>query len=247
MILALLAWATALAGPPSAAELQAAWEQWRPQLDAHALYPFRFTSEEWAQVAAGKVARRRERMVGTDRVIGMIWVEANQDTTWLALQDPHATLTEGLVEEDLPGSTLEHRYLFQSIDLPWPLATRQWVILVVNNGPLRDATQGAFWERSWDLSDRRGAEAEQENAVWTDVNEGGWFLVKAGSGTLLGYHARTVVGGIVPDDLVTRWSFGRLKGMLSGIAERTVWIREHYVGAHEPIPRPGGTAIQTFR
>lgn len=247
MILALLgSLVVEAAEPPPAEVLKESWEGWRAALNAHATYPFRFSDKEWKEVAAGKVTRRRERLTGTDRVLGMIWVDADLDTTWLAIQDEHADLTEGLINEDLPGSTMEKRYLFQSLDMPWPLATRQWVILVLNNGPLRTATGGAFWERSWDLSDRRGAQAERPDGVWLDVNEGGWFLAEAGGGTLLGYHARTVVGGIVPDELVTRWSFGRLKGMLTGISERTSWIRTHYVGAHEPIHRPGGAPIPPF-
>lgn len=246
MILAALACAAAWAAP-TAADLQASWDALRPALDAHARYPFHFSRKEWDVVAAGKVTRRRERLEGTDRVLGMVWIDAAPDTVWIALQDPHVLLTEGLVEEDLPGSTMERRFLFQSLDMPWPLSTRQWVILVENNQPLRDATAGAFWERTWDLSDRRGAVAEQDKAVWLEMNEGGWYLVRAGGGTLLGYHARTVVGGIVPDDMVTRWSFGRLRSMLEGIAERTVWARDHYVGDHVPIPRPGGAPIATFR
>lgn len=247
MIVALLGWlAASAAEPPSADELKGSWERWRSELDTHARYPFRFSDKEWATVAAGKVTRRRERLTGTDRVLGMIWVDADLDTTWLAVQDAHASLTEGLIDEDLPGSTMEKRILFQSLDMPWPLSTRQWVILVVNNRPLREATGGAFWERSWDLSDQRGAKAEQDNAVWLDVNEGGWFFAEAGGGTLLGYHARTVVGGIVPDEMVTRWSFGRLRGMLRDIAERTTWVRTHYVGDHELILRPGGTPIKVF-
>ncbi|MBX2799567.1 MAG: hypothetical protein KTR31_17960 [Myxococcales bacterium] len=231
---------------PTAAELEAAWEAWRPQLQTHAVYPFQFTDEEWAGVAEGKVVRRRERMKGTDRVMGLVWAPADIDTTWLAVQDGHGQVVEGFVEELLPGSTFESKLAYQSIDLPWPLATRQWVIRVANNAALRKATGGKVWERTWDLSDQRGAKAEQDKAVWLKVNEGGWFFAEAAGGTIVAYHARTVIGGIVPDEVATRWSFSTLTGMLERVVERIPWVRSHYVGDHPPMLRPGSTEIERF-
>jgi len=241
MLLALLA--TALA-TPSAAELSAAWEAHRGALDTHAVYPLRWTSDEIERVAKGKVAKRRERLEGADRVLGMIWIDATQDATWVAVQDPHGPVTvSGMVHEELPGSTFQHRILFQSIDLPWPLASRQWVIEVKNNLPLIAATNGAVWERTWDLSEQRGAKNELADGVWLPVNDGGWMFVEAAGGTLLVYHARTVIGGAVPDDLATRWSFGTLTGMLEGIRGRVPWAKSHYDAAHETLQRPDGKRV----
>lgn len=212
-------------------------------LDSGARYPFRFTDGEWATLAAGKVAKRRERLAGTDRVLGVVWVDAPLDRTWLAIHDPHGTLVDEVVYEELPGSTPDRRYVYQRIGLPWPLASRQWVIEVVNNVPLIGASGGTFWERSWALSDRRGATNELPNAVWLPVNEGGWFLAEAAGGTLLGYHVRTAVGGLVPEEAALRWSFSTLEGLLTRIADRTGWITGHYVAGHPPIARPDGTPI----
>jgi hypothetical protein len=237
-------WVVTAWAVPSAAELEAAWEAHRPALDAHAVYPLRWTSDEYERVAKGKVARRRERLDGADRVLGMVWVPADQDTTWVAVQDPHGPVTvDGMVHEELPGSTFQRRLLFQSIDLPWPLATRQWVIEVTNNLPLIAATQGRVWERTWKPSEARGAKAELPDAVWLPVNDGGWMFVEAGEGTLLVYHARTVIGGNIPDDLATRWSFGTLSGMLEGLRDRVPWVRSHYVTGHDPLQRPDGKAV----
>jgi len=229
--------------PPDVATLKGIWATYEPALKAHAVHPLSFTDEEWEEVAAGEVARRRERLKGTDRVIGVVWVPADLDTAWIAVQDPHVSVIDGFVEEWFPGSTLEDKVVYQSIDLPWPLATRQWVIRVVNNAPLRKATDQRFWERSWDLHPARGAKAEQKRGVWLDVNDGAWIFAAAGKGTLVAYHARTVVGGIVPDEIATRWSFGKIGRMLEDVAGRVDWVREHYVGDHEPIQRPGATPI----
>lgn len=241
MIVSLLAAAWAV---PSAAELASAWETHRSALDAQAVYPLRWTTDEYERVARGKVARRRERLDGADRVLGMVWVPASKDAVWVATQDGHgADTVPGMVHEILPGSTDAQRFLYQSIDLPWPLASRQWVIEVVNNLPLIESTAGAVWERTWKPSDRRGAENELEHAVWLPVNDGGWMFVDAGDGTLLVYHARTVIGGNVPDELATRWSFSTLTGMLSGVRDRVPWVLEHYVAGHEVFVRPDGQGV----
>jgi hypothetical protein len=244
-MLAVLA-SLAHAAPP-APELAEAWERWRAALDRGAVHPFRFEAREWEEVARGEVAKRRERLEGTDRVLAMTWVDADLDTTWLATQDPHGgRVVDGFVEEDLPGSTPARRIVYQRYDLPRPLSDRQWVIEVVNNVALIRATGGAFWERSWSLSPLRGAVAETPDATWLPVNEGGWFLVRAGGGTILGYHVRTSIGGIVPDEVVLRWSFSTLDGMLERIAARVPFVRVHYSGSHGPLPRADGTEIPRF-
>ena len=143
---------------PAAADLEAAWTGLAPQLEAHAEHPLTFSTAEWTKVAAGEVARRRERIEGTDRVVGLIWVPADPATTWAAVMDPHGSVVDGMVYEVLPGATSDVRDAYQSIKLPWPLAARQWVIRVENNLVLLRATDGKAWERTWKLSDRRDAE-----------------------------------------------------------------------------------------
>jgi hypothetical protein len=239
--------AAGAAAAPDAATLERGWERWRAALDGSAKYPFRFDDEAYQRLARGEVLRRRDRLDGTDRVLGVLWVGADLDTTWLAVQDPHGDeLVDGYVGEELPGSTFQAKLLYQRIGLPWPLQARQWVILVRNNQALIRATGGKVWERHWDLSDRRGAKAEDPKAVWLPANEGGWFLADVGEGTLLGYHVRTAVGGVVPDEAAVRWSFSTLTGMLTKIAGRTAEIRSHYAGDHAPIRRPDGSEIQRF-
>lgn len=233
----------ALGAQPAPEALEQAWESHRNDLDAHARYPFRFDPEAWKQLAEGKVYRRRDKLDGTDRVLGVVYVPASRDATWVGIQDPHGSYVDGFTDEDLPGSTFDARVVYQRIALPWPLADRQWVILVKNNRALIEASGGAVWERSWDLSSERGAKAEKENAVWLPVNEGGWFAIEAEGGTLLGYHARTAIGGIVPDEMALRWSFSTVDGMLANLRERAAWAKGHYDARHDPLRRPDGTPI----
>lgn len=231
---------------PDAETLRWSWERHRPALDAHAVLPLMFSAEEWADVAAGEVARRRVKLEGTDRVIGLSWIPATQDVTWIAVHDEHNRLTKGYHTVELPGSHVDDTIEYGRMEVPWPFATRHWVVHIVNNGPLREATDGAIWERSWVRDTDTPTEHRSAKGVWLDVNEGGWFYVAAEGGTLLVYHARTVVGGIVPDHLATSWAFGKLDNMLIDIAERTKHVRGHYVASHPPIARPGATLIQTF-
>ena len=240
-----LGWGCAAWAAPDAAALEAVWEAHRATLDAHAVYPLRFDGAFWAKVAAGEVGRRRDSLDGTDRILGLVLVPAARDTTWVAIQDPHAGTIEGFVDEDLPGSTFARRIVYQRITLPWPLAPRQWVVEVVNNDVLRERTGGAVWERTWTLSDQRGAAAEVPAGVWLPVNDGGWFVLDAApAGTLVGYHARTSIGGAVPDEAAVRWSYGTLSRMLGDIRDRAAtWVDGHYVGAHAPVLRPDRTEV----
>ncbi len=228
---------------PSADELQSAWANWQTQRTAHATHDLSFSTDTWKTVADGEVARRRDRLDGTDRVVGMIWVPADLDTTWVAVMDPHGSVVEGMVYEVLEGSTPDHRDAFQSIRLPWPLAPRQWVITVENNLPLIGATEGKVWERTWALSDRRDATQAMPKAMWLPVNEGGWYYVPAAQGTLVVYHVRTVVGGLVPDEAAVRWSMSTLSGMLGDVRDRATWVKSHYGPGHAPVLRPGGTPV----
>lgn len=233
---------------PTATELQEAWAPLRDQLAAEGVYALDWDDKEWREMADGKVTKRRERLQGTDRVVGAIWTPASRDATWVAVQDEeHWDAVSGLTEEYLPGSTFQKKLFFQHLDLPWPFANRQWVILIENNLELMKRSKGAIWERTWDVSSERGAKAEDPTAIWVDVNDGGWLAVEVGGGTLLCYHVRTRIGGNIPDDLVTRYAFSTLGGMLGKIkedAENTV--EAHYDAEHTPIKRPDGSEIPPF-
>ena len=94
--------------------------------------------------------------------------------------------------------------------------------------------------------DRMVAAPRGPKAVWLPVNDGGWAYVSAGHGTLVCYHVRSVVGGNLPDELATRWSFGTLASLLRGIGKRIDWVRWHYTTGHTPIRHPDGSIIAPF-
>jgi hypothetical protein len=228
---------------PDADDISKALEAWDTALSSAAVYPIRLADEEIRAVARGEVARRRESLDGADRVLGVTWTPASRDALWIAIQDDkHFTLVEGLVDEQLPATT-DEKLLYQRIDLPWPFADRQWVIAVRNNARLWEHTEGAVWERTWDLSGVRGAQNEAADAIWVSVNDGGWLLADVAGGTLLAYHVRSVVDGNIPDELATQWCFSTLTGMLTDIVERAAAVPAHYDAAHEPLRRPDGSTI----
>ncbi len=240
---AIIAASVAVAAPDAAA-LRSALDAHQAAIDAHAIYQLDFTDEELTKVASGNVAKRRERLKGTDRVVGLVWTPASMDEVWVALQDPdHWNYVDGFLEEHLPSSTFQNKVVYQRILFPWPFADRQWVIAVKNNLPLIAESEGGVWERTWDLSPERGASNEMKKAIWVDLNDGGWFVADMGEGTLLSYHVRTVVGGNVPDEIVVRYSLGTLGGLLGGLAERSQAVRGHYDSAHTPVRRPDGSTI----
>lgn len=241
--------ATLAAKPPTAdlSALTADLAACETHLKDSGAYQFAWTEDELADLAKGDFVKRRERMDGADRAMGAIWTPASMDQVWIAVQDEiHWDAVKGLTEERLPGSTFQNKILFQSIDLPWPFADRQWVIEVVNNQPLFTASAGKCWERTWSPHPARGAENELEDGVWVETNDGGWFLGEAAGGSLLVYHVRTTIGGNVPEDAATSWSMMTLGGMLKDLAEKSRESAGHYTADHPAIRRPDGSNIAVF-
>jgi hypothetical protein len=237
-MLTLPVWAT-----PSAEELKAAYAAL--PADGWVHRPA-FSDKEWSRLAADKTVRRRERLDGPDRVLGALWTEASHDQLWLAIQDEGCFETlEGYVDEDLPGSTFANRTLYQRIDLPWPFAARQWVVDIRSNRALLIASDGAVWERSWTQSDRRGAKAEDPDAVWVPETEGGWTLIGLAGGTLLVYHTRASPGGAIPEEAGTQWALMTVASVVEDADERArTVIDAHYVAGHAAIERPDGSIVE---
>ncbi len=241
----MLWWMSVVAlGAPDGDALREALETHRTAIEAFAVYPLDFSDKELARAAAGQVAKRRERLRGADRVVGMIWAPVSIDAMWAAMRDiEHKTTIDGFYGERFPDATHVRNTAYQSIDFPWPFADRQWVIELNNNVELFLSTKGAILERSWDVSPRRGAQGERDDAVWVEINDGSWFVASAAGGTLLAYQVRSVVGGSIPDDLATRWAMGALSGNLQGAVDRAASMPSHYRVGHAPILRPDGTLI----
>ena len=165
-----------------------------------------------------------------------MWTPQPRDTVWLAiLDDTHDTLISSLHEERLPSAENGRKRLYQFLDVPWPFQDRHWALEIWNSSALAAATGNRLWERTWLLLPESTAPEPVPEAIWTPVNDGGWLLLEVGGGTLLVYHARTLVGGNIPDELATRWAMTVLDDMLSHVIERAADIPAHYDATHKPI------------
>ena len=228
--------ATALAAPPSPAALEAAWSVHSAAIAAGAVQPIVLQSSDFATAAAGDVAKRRISEDGPDRAVGLLWTPVDRNTLWIAvLDDIHDTMVSSLIEQRLGLSPRGRKRLYQRLELPWPVVDRQWVIEIWNNTPLAEATDGAVWERPWDLASPALMPNPDADAIWVPMTNGSWFLMDAEGGTLMVYSARTTIGGAIPDDLVTRWAMATLDEMMEHIVDRAKRIPEHYGSQHAPV------------
>lgn len=236
----------ALAGAPTGS-LGADWGALWPAIAQGATAPIALSEAELAKLAKGELLKRRERAEGGDRAVGALWTDAPREALWVAiLDDQHDMLVSGLTERQLPGTNLSRKLLYQHLDMPWPVTDRQWVIDIQNNQELWQATGGAVWERSWTPADPALMPEPDPDAVWTPSNDGGWLLVTAGGGTLMIYHARSEIGGNIPDDLVTRYSVSALDELLRHVVKRACGLGDHYGPDHEPLGLPDGSALPAF-
>lgn len=233
----------ALAAPDPAA-LSRDWSARAAAMTQQAWRPVALSAAQLGVLAAGDVVRAREQLEGADRVLGAIWSSHPRDHLWIAiLDDKHDTLVRDLFEQQLPGTVPQRKLLYQRLDLPWPFDDRQWVIEIRNNPSLWAATDGLIWERTWRLADPGLAISATPDALWTPVNEGGWTLVDAAGGTIVLYHARTVVGGAIPDDAVASYAMAKLEEMMRHVVSRAASLGDHYGPDHERLYRPDGSAI----
>ncbi len=232
---------------PSADQLAQAWALHQPALQSEGIRPVTLGTEDFVLLARGEVVRRRLPATGADRAMGAIWAPMSRDAVWVAiLDDSDFTLVDTMTEIRLPDTAAGHKRLYQHIDLPWPVADRHWVLQIRNNMPLAASTQDAVWERVWDLTQRSDVPEGRPTAIWSPINDGGWILVSARGGTLLVYHARTRIGGNIPEEAVIRWAMVTLESMLRKTVERAEGIHTHYKSAHIPIYRPDGSAVPAW-
>lgn len=233
---------------PDFAQMLADWDRARPIIQQQSRFPFAFDRAQLEKLAKGEIVRQRHPVAGTERVLGAVWTPVDRELLWVAIQDEaHFSMVEGIVEQILPQSTPQSKLLYQRLDLPWPVADRQWVIDIRDNARLAAASADRVWERAWDLSPLRGSTLELPDAVWTPVNQGGFALVNAAGGSIFVYHVRSAIGGNVPEAAVAQWSASAVGNVLEAVIDRSGKIPGHYVAGHLPVHRPDGTPIATIR
>lgn len=198
-----------------------------------------------------RVLKANDDPNGPSAATGMVLSSVPRPDLWVATQDPHTVvdpdLTEFIVDQVGPDEAIWYGYW----DLPRPVKDRQWVVRSYNNHQLASATDNQAWEHVWTLvpdglervrplvqdGKAKGVGmAQVDDAIFTPVNRGSWFMVAVGDKTLLGYQATSVVGGAVPDWLVARLAMARLESVLRGVEDRArTWVDGHYGGAHAGV------------
>lgn len=222
---------------PDLATLRADWSKAQAIIHRTSPVPYSLHAADLAALAKGKVAKRRDKLEGSDRMLGAIWSPYSQAEIWVALQDDlHDNALDALTEARLPGSTPKDKLLYQRMEVPWPFKPRQWVLRVRNTAAAHAQSRGAVWDRTWVLLDpAKAAHLAVPDGVWTPQNEGGWGAIAAAGGTILVYHAKVDVAGAFPEDAGVTWAMLTLDGVLKHFVERAGTIRQHYTPGHKPI------------
>jgi len=219
------------------------------------------TRDPWPELDDGQITDllngelvrfRAPAQEGVDRAVGLLVSKASRESLWLASSDACvpgvARLTEYLVEAHPNGGGEWIGFL----ELPAPVRDRQWLVDTVYNTELVQQTQGESWERHWrevpNAKERLLAEiqtgaypsltlAQVEDAITTPINRGGWVVLPLADGrSLLAYHTAVVIGGVIPDALVTQFAMMEFDELLHGIERRALEVMPtHYVPGHVAI------------
>jgi hypothetical protein len=248
-----------LAANPGRAELKTAWQRFAESESRHLRVSLpTVTDADWTALAYGDTVTHRYRPVDSpiQRVLALRFIDQPPSSVWLAILDgDHAGLPPEITNWDFPGATGTAKVRYTRLDLPFPVSDRHWVIAARSNAELYQATDGAAWERSWDLDPRgetalqelpKSLQAAGEDAVWTPRNRGGWLLLTVSWGTLAVYQLETDIGGWIPDGLVARYA----ESMLNTLVGKTATLADreavHYTTGHQPIEAPDGTVVPPF-
>ena len=65
--------------------------------------------------------------------------------------------------------------------------------------------------------------------------------------TILGFQSTATMDGYIPDRVVVRWSFRRLKELLGDVASRAKEVvPKHYTGDHAPLTGGDGRPLELY-
>jgi hypothetical protein len=218
--------------------------------------------EQRARLLEGKILKVRLKEEAGDRALGMAVSTLPMAHLWIASMDPDFTTVSnvhGLMLEPPPEAM--HRW-YGFVDLPRPFADRHFLLTTTPNRTMAGMSNGTMWERSWRLEPDgvaimaplvaagkvEGVDVKAfERAIYTPVNYGSWMMVQLDpEHVLIGYSVATVVGGDIPEGLVTQHVLMGLDELMGTVLERASQMVEHYRGAHtvllggdgKPIPVP---------
>ncbi|MFT5455594.1 MAG: hypothetical protein ACI9K2_002076, partial [Myxococcota bacterium] len=214
------------------------------QFNAAAVYDLPVLSTEQLQrLENGKIVKIRE-ITSADspqRAVGMLLTAQPRDAIWVAARTEEggaASITSLIVP-----SVSEAERWYQHLDAPFPFADRHWVIDVWDNHAVAEASP--CWEHPWRIAPAgydaaraavaagrvgKVSEKQFDSAVKVGVNNGAWVACTVGGRTLLVFHAQSVVGGSIPDRLVTDFTMMTLGKVLRGVETRSTTAATWYDG-----------------
>ena len=235
---------------PTADDIQAALQQF----NQGAVYELpKLTAQQIENLRAGKVVKVMDQQGGTTqprRATGLLLSSVSRNQLWVSCQDTHFQQQESTTELRVSLTPPDKAAWYGYLDLPWPFDDRHWVVDVYNNHSLAAATGGKAWEHPWTLVPAARAESIMtpvitngkvkgvdmemyHSAIYTPVNRGAWVAIDMGDHAIFGYHATTVVGGNIPENLITQFVFQGMDKLLKDIEQRAKKsIPSHYTAGH---------------
>jgi hypothetical protein len=236
-------------------------------LNRHLRYPFPpISASDLLRLDSGKQVRFRvgpTKSDPKDRAVGLQIVTLPRAAVWISTIDAHFQAKSGLTERRIRNIEPGRAVWMGLLELPFPFEDRAWVVETHINPGLVAATEGRAWERWWDLREDHWEEVlglagkgslpgvtrpALEAAAFTPVNEGTWFYDELPDGRLLvGFSEATVVGGIIPTDILTHFIVGSLDELFDGAFDRAAnLVPRHYLAGHEPIEGGDGKALPYY-
>jgi hypothetical protein len=215
--------------------------------------------QERARLLEGKVLKQRIKNADGDLALGMIVSDAPLRDLWLGSLDPDFDIVRNVRMHIFPPPPDAVTRWYGLVDLPFPFIDRHFLITTVLNKAIAASSGARIWERAWHLEPDgvktmaplvaagkvRGVDtAAFEKAIYTPVNRGSWFFVRLDETRVLtGYSCATVVGGDIPDGLVTQHVLAGLDELLRTVVTRAREMPKHYRAPHDLLVGGDGAAI----
>ena len=203
---------------------------------------------ERKRLLEGKVLKERIKESDGDLAVGMIVSTEPLRDLWLGSLDPHFDNVKNVRSYMFATPPDAVTRWYGLVDLPRPFTDRHFLITTVLNKAVAESSGGRIWERTWNLEADgvatmapivaagkvEGVDAAAfDKAIYTPVNHGSWFFVQLDpTHVLVGYSCATVIGGDIPDGLVTQHVLAGLDELLNKVVSRARTIDEHYKGDH---------------
>ena len=251
---------------PSTSEISAALKLFNSHADATVPVP---TASQLNDLVAGKVVKLLDQAHGEDkprRALAFYYTPLPKELVWIASQDPHFVVQESTTEL-LMSDNMDQLRWYGHIDLPWPLSNRHWVVDVWNNHDLAQKTNDACWEHPWKKVENGLDEViplikknalpsismdDIEEAIYTPYNQGATATISftkdnKNDGTLIIYHATTVIGGDIPESLILQLTYAGLDKFLKDLEKRaSEKVAGHYTSGHKIIYGGAGKPLPVY-